>query len=266
MVLIIGGHPASGTTLLRHLCNNHPDITLTHEFGNFHYLGRPYKEYRYQLLKRLWNRGVLENRFLLWSPSNHLSPKVVKIVGSHAFIARYFLELHRYHRNIVDLSIVRTVLKSIFPKAHIVGDKEPHYVFALDELARVNGLKRLIVYRDCRDIASSLLENSRTKWRNKIWIKDFNTAEKVAKQWVRAIEVMERNIDKLHTIRYEDLINQPDVELKTLGSWLGVDPTGFPKEIIRDTSIGKYNIGLSDKELATVMEVAGPTMSQFGYI
>jgi hypothetical protein len=62
------------------------------------------------------------------------------------------------------------------------------------------------------------------------------------------------------------LINQPDVELKTLGSWLGVDPTGFPKEIIRDTSIGKYNIGLSDKELATVMEVAGPTMSQFGYI
>jgi hypothetical protein len=266
MALIIGGHPASGTTLLRHLCNNHPDITLTHEFGNFHHLGRPYKEYRDELLKRLWNKGILENRFLLWSPSNHLSLKVVKIVKSHAFIARYLFEMHRYRRNIVDLSIVGTVLKSIFPKAHIVGDKEPHYVFALDELGRVGGLKRLIVYRDCRDVTSSVLHNSRTKWRKKTWIKDFNTAEKVAKQWVRAIEVMERNMDKIHIIRYEDLINKPDRQLNTLGSWLGVDPTGFPKEIIRDTSIGKYSTGLSDEELATVMKVAGPTMCRLGYI
>ena len=110
MVLIIGGHPASGTTLLRYLCNNHPDITLTHEFGNFHYLGRSYKEYRNQLLKRLWKRGTLENRFLLWSPSNHLSPKVVKIVNSHAFIARYLFEIHRYRRDIIDLSIYNIFL------------------------------------------------------------------------------------------------------------------------------------------------------------
>ena len=266
MVLIIAGHPASGTTLLRHICNNHPDITLTHEFGNFHNLGVPHKEYRNQLLKRLWNRGILENRFLLWSASNHLSPKAVKIAKSHAFIARYLLEMHRYRGSVVDLSIVRTVLQGLFPKAQIVGDKEPHYVFAMDELASVNGLKRIIVYRDCRDVTSSLLENSRTKWRNKAWIKDFNAAEKVAKQWVRAVELMERNIDKLHAIRYEDLINQSDRELKKLGSWLGVDPADFSTEIIRDTGVGKYNIGLSDKELVTVMEVAGPTMSRLGYV
>jgi sulfotransferase family protein len=265
MVLIIGGLPSSGTTLLRHLCNDHPDITLTHEFGNFHYVGKPYREYRDQLLKRLWNKGVLENRFLLWSPTNHLSLKIVKIVESHTFIARYLFEMHRYRRNIVDLSIVGTVLQSMFPKAHIVGDKEPHYVFALDELAKVDGLKRLIIYRDCRDVTSSTLENSRTKWRNKTWIKDFNTAEKGAKQWVRAIELMERNIDKLHIIRYEDLIYQPDRELKALGSWLGVDPMGFPKKIIRDTSIGKYKSGLTDEELVTIMEVAGPAMSRLGY-
>ncbi|MBA3562613.1 MAG: sulfotransferase [Gammaproteobacteria bacterium] len=67
MVLLIAGHPRSGTTLLRRLCNAHPDIALTHEVGTFLYLGSSYKEYRRQLIRRSWDRSVLNNRTLLWS-------------------------------------------------------------------------------------------------------------------------------------------------------------------------------------------------------
>jgi hypothetical protein len=71
--------------------------------------------------------------------------------------------------------------------------------------------------------------------------------------------------DKLHIIRYEDLIQQPHHEFEGLGRWLGVDPSGFSDKLIQDTSIGKYQKGLSEEEVATVMETAGATMTRYGY-
>jgi hypothetical protein len=53
---------------------------------------------------------------------------------------------------------------------------------------------------------------------------------------------------KLHIIRYEDLIHSPDLEFRALGRWLGVDPSGLPKEMITDTILGKYKRGLSEEE------------------
>ena len=35
VLLAIAGHGRSGTTLLREICNAHPQITLTHELGCF---------------------------------------------------------------------------------------------------------------------------------------------------------------------------------------------------------------------------------------
>jgi hypothetical protein len=45
-----------------------------------------------------------------------------------------------------------------------------------------------------------------------------------------------------------------------------VDLGGFPAATIRDNSIGKYANGLSGEELATVMDIAGPTMARHGYL
>jgi hypothetical protein len=266
MALIIGGHPRSGTTLLLELCNGHPDITITNEFGNFRYLGRAYKEYRHMLLKRLWDKRILENRNLLWSRDNKLSLKVVKILSSHAFLARYFFEIRKYRRNIIDASIIEVVLQHIFSEARIVGDKEPHYVFALDELAGAEGLSCLIIYRDCRDVVSSVLEKAHTIWRNKAWAKDFDSSAKIANKWIKAIELMERNSSKIYTLRYENLVLQPVVEIEALSKWLGVDPAGFSVDIISVSSIGKYKSRLNDKDLKTIMEIAGTTMLRYGYI
>ena len=75
----------------------------------------------------------------------------------------------------------------------------------------------------------------------------------------------DRHRDTLCVMRYEDLIKDKDRELKVLGEWLGVDPAGFDAEMIRDTSIGKYENGLSDEDLRMVMDIAGPTMAKMGY-
>jgi hypothetical protein len=47
--------------------------------------------------------------------------------------------------------------------------------------------------------------------------------------------------------------------------YLAVEPQGFPGKRARDTSIGKYQSGLSAEELATVLDIAGPTMARLGY-
>ena len=67
-------------------------------------------------------------------------------------------------------------------------------------------------------------------------------------------------------MHYEDLIKEKERELKVLGEWLGVNPAGFDAGVIRDTSIGKYKTGLSDEDLTTVMDIAGPTMAKMGYV
>jgi hypothetical protein len=261
MVFIIGGHIRSGTTLVRNLCHAHPDIAVTMELGSFRALGKPYGVYSRQLLKRVLRRynqsflvqGELENR--LW----HVLP-------SYVFVARYLLALRKHQHGRVSAADVESAFRYLFPQARVVGDKVAYYVFLLDELAHAEGLMRVIIYRDCRDVASSALQRVHMRWRSKSFVKNWDTAEKIARHWVHAIELMERHADKLYILRYEDLIQEPGRELAALGEYLGVDPAGYPLTMIQGDSIGKYAHGLSDEELATVINIAGPTMTRLGYL
>jgi len=76
---------------------------------------------------------------------------------------------------------------------------------------------------------------------------------------------MERHSDSLYAIRYEDLIRQPERELEAMGKWLGVDLSGFPIHIVRNTSIGGYKKELSKEDLAIIHEIAGPALERLGY-
>ena len=263
MLLIIGGHQRSGTSLLQQVCNSHLNIRVTFEFGNFLALRRPYKVYRTQILRRWWNIG---NKWPLDSPYARIPPGIR--FWNFIFVMRYIFlvngERRRRNRSRVDAGIIEAALRRMCPEAHIVGDKWPFYVFRLDKLAEVESLLRVIIYRDCRDVVHSTLKQARTEWKGP-WVEKMNTAEKAARRWVEAIEIMERHADKLYIIRYEDLVRQPEAELAALGEWLGVDPAGFSAHTIRDTSIGKYKNGLTDEELTTIMEIAGPTMARLGY-
>lgn len=257
MVLLIVGHIRSGTTLLRNLCDSHPKIALTSELNYFSGLGKTYGENSLILLNRLWGKTINSRMSLRWH------------VRYYAFVVCYLFKIGRYRKGLIDVAAIEATLQSIFPKASIVGDKTTNYLFLLDEFVAVSGLSFLIIFRDCRDVISSTLERVRTKWRKQPWAKKIDTAEKIAKRWVHCIEIMERHKDKIHIIRYEDLVQDPRRELEALAKWLEADATGFSEHVIRrisNSSIGKYKTGLTNEELKTVMKIAGTTMARLGYL
>ena len=268
-LLLLGGRPRSGTTLLRDLCDAHPDITLTHEFGTFAALNEPYHVYRKRILETWRAQPILHCRTFRPRSTMSRSPRWAISARGHAFAIRYLREIRRFRPGRIDLSAVDAALREVFPGAGILGDKTPEYVHLLDRLAPTGGLSCVMIYRDCRDVTSSHLRLARTSWSNEWWIRDQDTAEKVAKLWVAALETMERHRDRIHIIRYEDLVREPRRVLATLAEWVGVDPAGFPERAlnkVRDDGIGRHRTRLSEHELQAVMNIAGPAMAGLGYV
>jgi len=259
MALIICGHQRSGTTLLQKICNSHPEITITMEFGNFLELNCSYKAYCIFMLKWWWN---IKNA---WGINPAYSYMKFGILANFIFISKYLLRLFPFYSQKIGIQSNLNAFHSIFPKSLIVGDKWPDYIFLLDKLVDLKPLKFLVIYRDCRDVTSSTLKMARTKWKKQPWVNILNSAEKIATRWVQAIENMEKHRGRIYIIRYEDFIAKPQIELENLGRWLGVDPTGFPSHEIKQTSMGKFSQGLSKEELSTVLKIAGPTMERLGY-
>ena len=264
MALIISGLQRSGTRLLMNLCNSHPEISVTIEFGNFLSVEKPYGTY----IKRMFKRWVgIGTRNWPLVTGGGKQERWATVLQNHIFLVQYFLRTMRYRKDWTGAPSVEAILNEIFPETRVVGDKYPDYVFELDGLTRADGLFILVVYRDCRDVISSTLKEVRGDWRNmRFFTRKMNTVEKIAKRWTFAVEIMKRHERRLCIIRYEDLVRGSERELQKIGQWLNVDPEGFDAKIIKDDKIGKYRKGLSRNELAMAMQIAGSTMAQLGYV
>jgi hypothetical protein len=135
----------------------------------------------------------------------------------------------------------------------------------LDKLINEPNLKIILIYRDCRDVVSSTLKMVRTDWRKREFIKDINTAEKVAKRWVNAIQQMEIHQEKLYIIRYEDMISNPERFIEELSNFLEINFEGFPKEMIENRGVNKYLEFLTEGEVKTIDEIAGNYLRKYKY-
>ncbi len=278
MALIICGHPRSGTTLLRALCVSHPQIVLTGEFGNFSQLDVPPRVYRRFILRNWWrarNRPYFSanvpgyDEALGGPPPSPLVRWAHKYTGIHflqnlVFCLRFLSQLPSRPTGLVDVTAIDTSLHRLFPDARMVGDKNPDYVFSLDRLAPQQGLDCVVVYRDPRDMTSSVLKMARSA-RGKWWSPELQSPRRVAQRWVTAMRLLQRHRDRVYAIRYEDLIAEPRAVLNELARRLDVDPNGFSMSIIRPGSVGKHHNGLNPAELEIVLQVAGPLMQQLGY-
>lgn len=181
-------------------------------------------------------------------------------------ILRYIYTLRKVAgTRLVTSDVVELALRRLVPQAREIGDKHPMDMMRLPDLVLEENLKIIVIYRDCRDVVSSVMQKVRTDWKNKRWVGKIDTPEKIARRWVDSCLLIERYADSLHVMRYEDLVTLPAQHLHRLGEYLEVDPDGFPALNIRTNSIGKYRFGLTDRELAHVMTIAGPTMTRFGY-
>lgn len=160
---------------------------------------------------------------------------------------------------------VEEVMRGLFHRP-VVGDKYPRYVFDLDKLSGLPDLRRVMIYRDGRDVVSSFLRKVRTSWTHLQRAQREDTPSKIAKQWVESMEAIERHRDALLVIRYEDFVHDPAPILASLATYLGVDTAGFHAEKIHDRSIGKFLTGLTSDEIRDVLAVAGGTLTRLGYL
>jgi hypothetical protein len=256
---VIAGMPRSGTTLLRRLCDGHPRMRVTNELGNFGFVGDPYLLYALRAAKRVIEingRSRISGRYGSRRANN---------VGNLSFVTAHLLRLARVGLGRVTLRTIVDDAGRTAPEALVVGDKMPQYIFGMDRLVRFAGLRRLVIYRDCRDVTSSFLTMVRTTWRHRLWVRRMRTAAEIAGVWVQAMEITERHAEHLFAVRYEDLVRDPDLELRRLAEWLGVEAAGFDRTIVSASSIGQHRGGLSSRELADVLRVAGPTLRRWGY-
>ena len=260
----------SGTTILQQLCNAHAQMRVTDEFGNYAFLGDTFPRYAARTTARIHTIG---GRWRIVGPPGFLSsrlPHDIRLRSRNHVVnvrvcADHLLRLARRRPDRVALDDLVEVDGRGSRQIRIVGDKFPSYALMLDRLVPLRQLLRLVIYRDCRDVTSSFLRKVRTDWKRQGWTRYVDTAEKVARRWVRAIEDLEKHAAELYVIRYEELVADPRSVLDRLARWLEVEPEGFESGMVSASSVGKHTQGLTTRELDDVLRVAGPTMNRLNY-
>jgi hypothetical protein len=257
-MVIVCGHPRSGTSMLRRLLNTHPTVMITMEFRNFTRLGSPPSRYLGGIRWRKWRRELVQ--------LTHGAPGWRHFLDGLIFRLAYALSIRIRCRGKVSLRCIHATLHSILPWAKVVGDKYPGYIYRLDRMAARPDVRCIVIYRDCRDVVSSTLTMAATAWKNSHFVTAMDTPAKVAARWVKAIAHQERNAGAVLAIRYEDLVTQPGPVVARIGQFLNIDPAGFRLDLVRPTSIGKHRGKLSTEALEEVEAIAGDTMRRLGYI
>jgi hypothetical protein len=258
-LLLVTGHQRSGTTILRILLNSHPEIAVTHEFANLKYLGRSRAWYSAYILRQMLAIGRKGARFNLYR--NEPTPLWRNLL----FIADYGLRIQQTRSWRFGFAGAEAALHGLFPRRRWVGDKFPDYIWSLKHFAGCGKVTCVVIYRDARDVVRSTLESARTAWKNRSFVGAFDTPEKVAARWVKAVELMEENAGKIVPVRYERLMTEPEAVAADLGAALGVNPAHFPVHILHGSSIGKFRNGLDPQSLAAVESIAGPALARLGY-
>ena len=181
---IVCGLERSGTSVLRRLLSTHPQAQITREFHTFVRVGAAWPRYLASLRWTWWTRDYV---------GLAVRPRWRRAAWSASFALGYALNIAWRCQGRVGLECIRSRLRTAFPQAEVVGDKDPEYVFQLDALAARPELKCIVIFRDCRDVVSSTLAKATTAWKRSRFVTAMNTPTKVAIRWVQAIAQQERS-------------------------------------------------------------------------
>ncbi len=188
------GCPRSGTTMVQQALNRHSQIAIPAETKFFFsFLGQP-KKYQLRHIERL-NADL----------NIHLPPPVKRIASDAEGRDYYELMARHYLDGLCK------------PTVTCFGEKSPEHTGLLPRIRRMfPEAKFLVLYRDGRDVASSL---SRMPWMTPnlyvnfvVWLYYY---------WVLLRE-RERNPDNLYFARYEDIVADPRSELARILDFLGL--------------------------------------------
>lgn len=214
--LFIIGYPRSGTTLLLHLVLSSGAFP-TYPFDETHFYSHHYRRYRGFSRRRRWKSFIAAVSRSQWMS---LTPVSVEDIESRADEDGYgpFLRAHF------------ELLAEQQGKERWV-EKTPWHALYLDVISRDFPDAQFIhIVRDPRDIALSIVRAG--------WITPSRlAAARMASSWSWLVQQVHSACpeDQLLTIKYEDLIQRPDLVLERVNDLLG---TAIDMTRIKEESVG----------------------------
>lgn len=278
-LFFIIGRPRSGTTLLRHLLDAHPNVIIPEECNFLLALSLKYRN-----IKKF--DAKLRDKFL----KDFRGTKKFKTLPLDYKALEQLLHSLPPGAGLQDLfSAIHFSCLSIHKKGEIMirGDKNPAYSSELfNKLIRsFPEAKYIHLIRDYHDHISSILTGKMV----------MPSPAYMAIAWKKSIRRLEKykqkQVNNFYTIRYEDLVAQPEENMKNICSFLQIpyDPQMFdfytkkeeylshqPKadyahnhlslfNPVNTGRIGKWRDVLKGDELAVTEIIAGKTGKKYGY-
>lgn len=272
--IFIVGAPRSGTTLLQYMLRSHPNISLP--TGESHFIIPFYRnEEKFGDLKMHENiRRVLE---AMYQQSAEFLD--TDLHGIKFDIDRLANELHTEGKHSIT-----DIISALFEKNALGegkqrwGDKTPYYVLHMKTLLKMFPSAQFIhLIRDGRDCALSMFERKH----------DFcvyNTFF-AAKYWEIYVDGGRRIGHELgnkiyHEVRYEDLLDNPEVCLQRICTFLGepfsenvlnfkksgsAGKTPLLQQSVQKDNQAKWRTKMSFRQIATFEGAVGDTLMALGY-
>ena len=216
--LLVTGAPRSGTSLLRALLTEHPQVGLLQEYGLTRLIGR---------IDALVARppAVEEDRDRPGDPADPAS-RFHRDRPAPSAVTRGGGDPEPEHFDAVAAGL----FSGLFPgkDLKVVGDKMP-IGSAWEDLpllfSRLPGLRIVAVIRNPSDVVrSSLVRREATRRGRDSW--PIRTVQEAAAQWVAAWRILvalaARRGPAVTVVKYEDLCARPQAIVDGIGAWLGL--------------------------------------------
>lgn len=265
--LFIVGMPRSGTKLLREMLNRHPRIGVPDIETEF----LPWLESHIEDFGDLADPQRFEAFYRAMSRRSYFEWR--RVQGRPVELRRWRSACTDFSAAGVFEALVRDDVDAPRGSGRIWGDKSPSYI---DDIALLKCLypaaKVLHIVRDVRDYCLSI---------HKAWGKDMlRAAQRWADQVPKARADGAALCGDYLELRYEDLLADPQAELRRTCAFLGVafepamlvlratnedlgDARGA--ERVLSGNRGKYRRAIDPRMLSRIEEIAGPVLVECGY-
>jgi hypothetical protein len=286
--VFIIGNPRSGTTLLRLAVTSHSNVCIPPEAGFLCWFSAAYGAWtqsdwaNQNKTKNFLEAVATSKKFVTWGLSNS------------DLLDAFIMEPPVNYSSACSI-IYNEYRKKKKPSASIWGDKNNFYINHIELINELYPAARFIhILRDPRDVACSYIELSRLKSKSIYRPNLPNDPVEIANQWLQNNTSASRSLSRLSKsqklrIRYEDLALDPQKNLSTICSFLGLDfEDGMleshlhnrinhlePSETldwkkrtlspITSSQIGRYKVDLSSEQINAIEKIAIGYMEKSGY-
>ena len=247
----------SGTTLLQHLLDSHPQVCL---------MALELRALRYAELGTWTHITAVLKHF----SSARDSMRHKQFRGQVYRYLRHILRGFRLN-DVVTVDRMHSALSVALADADAlyVGDKYPDYVLHYHQFIHRPNTRCVFTYRDPRDMVASLVERiQRGPWQGRKWAKKYDTVDKATDYWLQVMQVL-CDVQRLETnavaIRFEDLVLRTPETIGRIARHLQLQADGFDARLPDSSSIGRYRKRLTQGQVEAIERRAGPMMEIWGY-